>query len=474
MSNPTHFYVRLHKKDGRYSGHRLEFENFFREKHEENEEEPEKAEDSSAQSDHAEIKRIHAEFAQSMFGYIDVLPLIATLAPSMVHGIQQRHIANFLEENCSEKTEKEENEDFVVPIEKYGEFGNIVETSFTTELVAKQVPKMLTIGVVSSLEHLMALLFKEILKAKPYLIENSDKTISIRDVFSAGGTEEFKQQAIEQEIERIMRSRFDEQIDWLENQLDIKEKISNDYDRWDKLVEIVERRNLFAHANGIVNQRYIGKIKDLNFPGKSEIQFGKELTADPQYISSLFDVVSEFGTKLTQVVWRKLFSSTYEEADDELGNLGFELIQRGQYRLAARILAFANDLHGKKEKRRLLVDKINRANCYKLLEKEAECEELLSEEDWSSMSNEFLICSLAIRGDANGVAEKMSVMTHTKDWQAEHYESWPVFYHVREDRRVREEFQKIYGRELVPRSKKKSALQILGEIQDKDRAGDPL
>ena len=321
---------------------------------------------------------------------------------------------------------------------------------------------MLTIGIVSSLEHHIVLLMREILKVKPYIIEDSEKSISIKDVFGAGGTEKFKEKMIEKEIDGVMRSNIAEQIKWVERHTDSKSPISKNYDRWDQLLEIVERRNLFVHANGVVNDIYIENTKGLEFERKSKVQIGDELKAGPEYFSNVIDVILEFGIKLTQVIWRKLFPDSSIKADTIIGDFGFKLIERGQYELALRILIFATtDLKGAKEVARDLINKINLANCHKLLGEDKKCEILLAEEDWASKSDNFLICSMAIRGDAPAVAEKMSALVHNEDWDESNYEQWPVFYHVRDDECVKTKFQEIYGRTLTPMKKTKNSIEFL-------------
>jgi len=467
MPNSENFYVRLLKEGKKYVGHQISFDTNFNEKPDEN---IDKGEETKELPKDVEFYKIHNEFSHSMFGYIDILPIIATFAPLITHGIQQRHIARFLNENCVEKNKTEKCAVFSIPINKYSKFNEILEAQKTSHHVSKQVPKMLTIGVVSSLEYHMVLLMREILKMKPHVIENSEKTITIREVFAAGGPEKFKERAIEKEIENIMRSNIIDQIKWMEKHLNISNPISKDYRRWDELIEIVERRNLFTHANGIVNDRYIDNIVKLKFDGKDEIKIGDELGAGRKYFSNVTDIVSEFGIKLAQVVWRKLFPSSSVEADDVIGDFGFKLIERGQYELALRILTFASvELAGKKDSRRKLVDKINLANCYKLLGNDKECRKLLNDEDWSSMSDDFLICKMAIEGNAEAVASKMAVMVHTENWEGTHYEKWPVFYHVREDELVKAKFKEIYGRELIPQKKMKNTIFSLedDEVEEK-------
>jgi hypothetical protein len=57
-------------------------------------------------------------------------------------------------------------------------------------------------------------------------------------------------------------------------------------------------------------------------------------------------LVAEFGVKISQVVWRKLSKGETEDADRLLNTFGFELIVRGYYELAFRLLEFGSAIRG--------------------------------------------------------------------------------------------------------------------------------
>ncbi|MCX7346413.1 MAG: hypothetical protein NTU78_11845, partial [Alphaproteobacteria bacterium] len=57
-------------------------------------------------------------------------------------------------------------------------------------------------------------------------------------------------------IDRVSRDGRDKQIEWFETNFKI-DKISKNFEKWPQLMEICERRNLFAHTNGYVSDQYL-------------------------------------------------------------------------------------------------------------------------------------------------------------------------------------------------------------------------
>jgi hypothetical protein len=104
-----------------------------------------------------------------------------------------------------------------VPIGHYGVFLNIQSVAQTSHEVGRQIPKMLMIGIVSSYEHHISLLIRQILKSQPQRLENSEKTMTVKEVFEAGDLESFKEVILDKEIDSVMRLSFEDQVTFLES-----------------------------------------------------------------------------------------------------------------------------------------------------------------------------------------------------------------------------------------------------------------
>lgn len=159
MDNDDRFYVRLFKENGIYSGHSVDWEQLPKE--------DAKIQDLKAKRElkveKVELDKLHKSFSNSMFGFIDFLPTIAAFAPVLKTSIEQQLIQDFLDENCTSKSESEFFDDFELHMEKYDRFNKVQSARESMNMIADQVPKMLTIGVVSNLEHHMNQLIRQIL-----------------------------------------------------------------------------------------------------------------------------------------------------------------------------------------------------------------------------------------------------------------------------------------------------------------------
>lgn len=255
-----------------------------------------------------------------------------------------------------------------------------------------------------------------------------------------------------------MRTSFEEQVSWVEAAVGIRNEISAEYGDWPRLVEIFERRNLFTHTNGIVNDRYLKKSEKLKFEGYENLSKGMELLANPKYFRAALEYICDFGIKITQVCWRKIEKGSERAADDALGDFGFELIQRGRYNLAIKILEFFFSLKGKKDEERRLICLVNLANAYKLNGDTKKAQKLLDQEDWSVVNDTFRISVAAVQGRCEEVVRLMRKMGAGCDFGERAYEEWPIFFHVRDQPEFRVAFEEVFKHEYSPSPKKRRGI----------------
>jgi hypothetical protein len=411
-----------------------------------------------------EISEIFSEFCRSIVGYIDMLPLLNSLSSVITRLIREKELKEFCENNHVNKTSYPRKAVFEIDIKDYFIYREINEKSITSNIVSKQVPKMLVIGFVSSLDYHISRLMKLVLAKYPKMISDSDKQVSVRDIFKSGDLNEFKEYLLDREVDNITRDTFEEQVSWFEKKLSISKPIKDNYEKWSSLVEIIERRNLFAHADGIVNTTYLKKVaSDIKQP---KAQKGDELYASPKYFKNSLENICEFGVKICQVVWRKIEPEQSQDADDALGDFGYRLIERGEYKLAIEILEFAvNEIKSKKSEIRRRMDIVNLANAYKLDDNMEKCLAVLSKEDWSIVSDSFAISVAAVRGDIDAVIAYMKRLAQSGEWDGRDLEQWPVFFSVRDQVRFQEEFERLYKRKFAPAPKLRN--KLIAEILKK-------
>lgn len=388
------------------------------------------------------------DFADTMKGYIEFLRFFAGLGSLVSENIGREALGDFLNKNGAVVEERPNIKIYLLPNNKKNELLKIRDLLKSSKIVGREIPQMLLMGLVSSYEHQMSLLARIIIEINPKIIVSKDKTVSILDILEADSIDSIKQKYIDKEVENIFREGVDKQIEWFENKVNISD-IKSNHKNIDKFMELFERRNLFAHNNGIVNDIYLSKVSK-KYTSDNKISKGDYLRADPRYFYESLDLIIEFGVKLIQVCWRKLVPAESEIADSLLLNLCFELIMSGEYRLAKYLLEFARGLRGDRSEMMTRMFIVNHANSCKLLKEEKEALTILDSVDWSASSNNFQCCVAAVRGDVGETVKYMRKLGKNGEISTLEYQSWPVFYHVRDVDSFKSAFKALFGVDYIP------------------------
>ena len=448
------FYVCVYKKNGQAVGHIISPDGEFKDDMDEQKLELDHENELKNKSSE-EYLSIFNSFCTSMLSYVEILPFVASISPFMSYSIRSGEFLNFLNDNSVISEETDAKTVFKMKSRYWKECSEISESAVKASEVGQQIPKMLMIGIVSSYEHHLARLIKRILLDNPSKLASSERQISVKEVFDLSDILNFKEMILEKEIDLAMRNSFEEQISWVEKAVGIKKEIKSEYGDWPKVVEIFERRNLFTHTNGVVNDRYLKKASKLKFSGHSKFSKGQELLTNPKYFRSSLETILEFGVKLIQVIWRKVDKPSKIMQDDSLGDIAFEMIERGYYSLAIKILEFFFFLDGAKREERRLVCLVNLANAYKLIGDNNKARQLLDAEDFSVVSDVFRICVASVREEVGEVVRLLKKMGAECEFGERAYEEWPVFFHVRDDVAFQAAFAEVFKRDFVPAPKKR-------------------
>jgi len=199
------------------------------------------------------------------------------------------------------------------------------------------LPSSIILSLVATFDSLIGDALKALLSLQPERLQNSEKTITYRDLFQIGDLQKAREQFIETEVEKLLRGSHEEQVSYIEKLIDTK--IIGHYSRWPNFVELFERRNRIAHASGVVNADYVDKCKTLGYP-TDNIELGKELKLSPRYLHKVVDVLVEFGVTMAFVTWRKLAPDSEGQAFETLNEVAYDLIKQRRYQLATWLLDF--------------------------------------------------------------------------------------------------------------------------------------
>ena len=180
---------------------------------------------------------------------------------------------------------------------------------------------------------------------------NSDMVLSLGDLRRCADLDEAIGILVEKKIETVLFDNFTNQMLFFEDKMKIgmAKKTIN----WDRINEAYQRRNIFAHNNGIVNKRYLSHVPVLP---KGEVKMGQRLVVSMDYFLGLYWEMLAGGIVLAQNCWRKWFKSDISHADAALIDcINRELLQK-LTGTATKLLLYSREIETGSEQARYDLD----------------------------------------------------------------------------------------------------------------------
>jgi len=277
----------------------------------------------------------------------------------------------------------------------------------------------------------------------PSLLKTSEKKLTVSEILEFDDFEDVKDRVLEAEVESLLRKNHAEQFSWLEGRFSIE--LRKGLDRWPIFIELIERRNLFVHTDGVISSQYINVCK-ANGVDLSDVKAGGQLKASKPYLVDAYKCLYEFGVKLTHVLWRKCWRDEFKAADDNLQEITYDLLVEEKSELATRLLKFAVDTvprHSSDVARRIFI--INLAQAYLFGGKDDLCAERLQKEDWSACGLDFQICVAVLARNFESAANLMHEIGDSGPIRKQDYLEWPVFREFRQEKGFYSAYESIFG-----------------------------
>ncbi|MFY0605652.1 MAG: hypothetical protein JXR10_02995 [Cyclobacteriaceae bacterium] len=329
-------------------------------------------------------------------------------------------------------------------INKYLDLDKKTQNSFLAE---RLIQRNFIVSLISQFDAYVGSLIRKIFIIQPELLNGSDRNLSFSKLSEYSSIDEAKEYIIEKEIESVLRDSHYNQFKWLENKLGMT--LTKDLPSFCDFIEITERRNLFVHSNGVVSSQYLSVCNKHNYQFDSVITTGQELSVDEKYFTKAYRILFEIGTKLSQVIWRKLLPDDLENADLSLNKILYRLLQRREYKLAINLSEFATSILKKHSSQEFkLVFNVNKAQAYKWDGQDEICSKMMKNMDWSAMSDKFKMSKAVLLDDFETVYMLMKKIGKDEDeLPQEGYKEWPLFNKVRQESKFKEVYKDIYEEE---------------------------
>lgn len=302
------------------------------------------------------------------------------------------------------------------------------------------------IGMVSKYDGYLGRLTKQILKDKPEILNGSDREFKASDILTYTDFEELKDVLVEKEIETLLRKNHIEQLQWLEKQLNIKLR---EFKVLPDFVEVVERRNLFVHCNGVVSRQYLAECKKHGATLPDDIKVGDVLWADIAYVRKAYTVLFQVGVMLGFVLWHKLKPDDIEDLVDRLSDVPFDLIRDEQYSLSIQMIDFALSIKSwEKDIKHVyqLVFMINKALAFHLLDMQEECEKIVKELDLSASEPVYHLAVAVLLKEYDHAYELMDAIGSEPRMRV-NYKTWPLFSRIRQEAAFSAKYKEIFNEE---------------------------
>ena len=288
------------------------------------------------------------------------------------------------------------------------------------------IPATFLVSLVCKYDAYLGRLLRVIFEKKPEIVNASEKKLTFSDLSDFTSIKAAREAIIEREIEDIIRESHTKQFDWMESHFGLP--LRKDLACWPGFVELTERRNLFVHCDGIVSTQYLSVCRTHSVVLPDSVHRGAQLAVSPDYFKQSFTCLFELGVKLGQVLWRKLFPSEFEAADESLNMVCFSLLVDGKYALSRILLEFATGTlkkHSSELNRQRFI--VNLAQAHKWEGDQEKCEAILSEHDWTASCLEFQLAIAVLRNDYTKAVSAMREMGKAGRVSKTEYAGWPIF-----------------------------------------------
>ena len=334
--------------------------------------------------------------------------------------------------------------------EQYKKLKNDRENS---RIAYEILPQSLLVSKVTQFDLFIGSLIKIILNLQNNIISD-EKILTFGDLKEFKTIKEAVNHVIEREIDNLLFDSHSAHLEWIGKKLNvnIKEELTLE---WASFIEITERRNLYVHTNGFINNQYISKCKEHGFNLGKEHKNKAILEMTPDYFKNSSECLYKVAVKLTFIIWIKLIKNEKEIANRFFINeIIVELIKDNNYTLAKTLLQFSKSLFSNNRDEAKKIITINLALVEKLIGNKEGAKSIINSEDWSSCKDDFKLVLSVLEEKYDEVFKLMEKIGKEGDLISEvSYINDPIYSELRQQPKFLEVYKKIYKRNFISEEK---------------------
>lgn len=259
-------------------------------------------------------------------------------------------------------------------------------------------------------------------------LPSEEMTIKVAELRGLESLDEVNKYIIHKEADSVIREGLLNQLKYFKDRL-IIDKMKLMKDSRDELVEIVQRRNLLVHNQGIVNQIYLTHVSKQYLQDK-RIKKDCILHVSAKYLDRALDTVHLFGFVLSQLCWRKWVKDKHEAADKVFAEFSFDTLTQGRFDLTKRTAHCAAAMGISKQWHRIIT--INQAIAFRELGEIDKIRGLLKKYEWTPMPIDIEIGLSTLREDYERTYLLLEQAAYSGDLK-KISKDWPLFKPIRQE-----------------------------------------
>ncbi|MFJ7681644.1 hypothetical protein [Peribacillus butanolivorans] len=278
-------------------------------------------------------------------------------------------------------------------------------------------------------ENLVSNIIKQRLQLFPHSFNPNEKSIKYGDLIQFENLSDALDHLIDNEVIGIMYGGFKSWVTYL-NKAGVKTKKVDIF--LEEINEAYNRRNLFVHNDGVINNVYLNKVNAKFTKGLSK---GAPIHITDMYLKGAIDAVKKYGVLLLLESWKSFGGELEsEERIHYVESLAYEALKKGQWEFAKHLYEFIVDdteQFGTKTS-----CQINIWLCEKMVGKYEDIKDDIISCDVSGLKTHYKLCILALLEENDTffkLLEKEPDALNKRE-----FTEWPILASIRKDNRTEE------------------------------------
>lgn len=278
--------------------------------------------------------------------------------------------------------------------------------------------------LVTYFENTIAKILKTDLLKHPQRMSLDTKTVSYKMLEMSESIDDVRNLLIENEVMSMMYKSLSDWIEYFKKS--IKLKLTYVTEVFPKLIEVIARRNVIVHNDGIVNNVYLNLVSEEYRLG---INNGDVLKVDRQYIMNAIDLIESVIMAIVLEMWISEGVKDEDEVEKIRGVIYEEYLIFERWEIARilyEVCLESNKLKSSDE----LECKINKWQCYKWIGRFDQIKKEVEELDVSAYEPKYKLGVLALLDKYD---EFFSYFDEQSDLNENELRGWPLFREVRKN-----------------------------------------